>query len=272
MSIPSTVISCSQGLNSLTQLDTSLDPIKGVHAEQTFCKTHTKSSSWPHNRLSNDSASNLRMSVPEPSSRHHERTFSDSYTPRRFSKSYTPVIPRPHSSSPRPTSNIIKALPGNTPFVFDEPNAVWPAESRKSLTQHDYDKLGKELLPPTPNVAKERKKLLNGGYHPRVNRQVSFNETVVVISDGTGAEPQNSALSTLQLDTKSFSRPQSPPPPKHKPITAKSLPSPPLSKNLSIVKPTEMYDDSQLAMDLAEDIPSEVSFFSRLLTRVKRFN
>jgi hypothetical protein len=137
---------------------------------------------------------------------------------------------------------------------------------RAGSTSSPLDKTGAELLPPTPNVAKEREKWLMMNAHGTKNgRQVSFSETVVIISDG--AETQNTMLSTLQLDPSS--RPAQSPPPKHSPF-ALSLPPPPPPTSSAIVIRT--YDDSQLAMDFAEDIPSEDSFFSKLLSKVgKRF-
>jgi hypothetical protein len=105
-----------------------------------------------------------------------------------------------------------------------------------------------------------------GIYHQ--HRQVSFSETVVVISDGTDAETQNTQVSTLQLatDTKSFSRPQSPPPKQNPKESLSKVPT--VSSDIR----TDMYDDSQLAMDLAEDIPCQPKLFSKLLTKFsKRF-
>lgn len=216
------------------------------YAAGTFSKRHTKSSSWPHNTIPQDT--NLRNSVPQQYFR-HERTFSDSYRSRSLIKNHPPIIPRPHST-PRHASNLISALP---PCM------------RAGSTSSPLDKIGAELLPPTPNVAKEREKWLMMNAHGMKNgRQVSFSETVVIISDG--AETQNT-MSTLQLDPSSR-RPQSPPP-KHSPF-ALSPPPPPPPTSSAIVIGT--YDDSQLAMDFAEDIPSEDSFFSKLLSKVgKRF-
>ncbi|KAG2175348.1 hypothetical protein INT44_007836 [Umbelopsis vinacea] len=195
-------------------------------------KTHSKSSSWPHNRIPQDS---LRNAVPQRQAR-HERTFSDSYRPR----SPAPIIPRPHSTPRASAQTLSAAIPAR-------PLGTMRSRHEKSLL-HD-------LLPPTPDVAKEREKWIY--QRQRAHRQVSFNDTVVIISDGTGAETQKILLQQQQdmVTQTTTRRPQSPPP-KHVPFRA----------------PTIAYDDSQLAMDLAEDLPSETSFFSKVFTKVgKRF-
>lgn len=237
-----------------------------ISIRQKFSKTHTKSSSWPHNRIPGEQSSNLRSSVPQPAvSVRHERALSDSYTPRRC-KGYTPIIPRPHSSSSRPNSNLISSIPQHTPYNVRN-SGMWSTTSDKN--RHDYNRLGRELLPPSPDVAKERQRWIKEGGLYQQHRQVSFSETVVVISDGTDAETQNSEVSTLQLatDSKSFSRPQSPPPKQNPKESLSKLPP-----TVSSAIKTDMYDDSQLAMDLAEDIPSQPNLLSKFFTKVsKRF-
>ncbi|KAJ2958950.1 hypothetical protein NQZ79_g5565 [Umbelopsis isabellina] len=240
------------------------DPPSSI--SQKFSKTHMKSSSWPHNRMPNEQSPSLRLSVPQPAVNvKHERALSDSYTPRRC-KGYTPIIPRPHSSPSRPNSSLISSIPQHAPYNVRS-SGMWPTMSDKN--RHDYNRLGKELLPPSPDVAKERQRWMKEGGIYQQHRQVSFSETVVVISDRTDAETQNTEVSTLQLatDIKSFSRPQSPPP-KQNPKESLSKVPPTVSSEIK----TDMYDDSQLAMDLAEDIPSQPNLFSKFLTKFsKRF-
>jgi len=132
-------------------------------------------------------------------------------------------------------------------------------------------KLGRELLPPTPNVAKEREKWRRSKTPSHGGRSVSFNETVVVISDSAEAKHN-----TLEVEKESCSMPQSPPP-KHIPFRASLSPPPP---SISVpppfssaqINPIKTYDDSQLALDFAEDIPSDESLLSKFLSKVgKRF-
>jgi len=214
----------------------------GKHA-----KTHIKSSSWPHNRIPQDT-NNLRNAVPQRQAR-HERTFSDSYRPL----SPTPLIPRPHST-PRASAHLLSAAIPAPPLG----NSGMRSRHENSLLHA----LGKDLLPPTPDVAREREKWIY--QRQRAHRQVSFNDTVVIISDGTGAETQKILLQQQDMVTQTTTtrRPQSPPP-KHIPFRAPT----------TTIAPCSAYDDSQLAMDLAEDLPAEeTSFFSKVFTKVgKRF-
>ncbi|KAI8576436.1 hypothetical protein K450DRAFT_256755 [Umbelopsis ramanniana AG] len=200
-------------------------------------KTHIKSSSWPHNRIPQDTYG-LRNAVPQRQAR-HERTFSDSYRPL----SPAPIIPRPHSS-PRASAHLLSAAIPN--------GGAMRSRHEKSLL-HD-------LLPPTPDVAKEREKWIY--QRQRAHRQVSFNDTVVIISDGTGAETQKILLQQQDMVTQTTTRRPQSPPPKHIPFRAPTI----------APSSVAAYDDSQLAMDLAEDLPAETGFFSKVFTKVgKRF-
>ncbi|KAH8551432.1 hypothetical protein BGW37DRAFT_493615 [Umbelopsis sp. PMI_123] len=219
-----------------------------------YAKTHIKSSSWPHNRIPQDTNS-LKNAVPQRQTR-HERTFSDSYRPR----SPTPVIPRPHSS-PRTSTHLSSTVIPTAPLANSSLGTIRSRDESSLLKA-----LGKDLLPPTPDVAKEREKWLY--QHNRANRQVSFNDTVVIISDGTGAETQKILLQQQphKVTQTTTRRPQSPPP-KHIPFKAPAV----VTKTIA-PSSVATYDDSQLAMDLAEDLPSETSFFSKVFTKVgKRF-
>jgi hypothetical protein len=218
----------------------------GKHA-----KTHIKSSSWPHNRIPQDT-NGLRNAVPQRQAR-HERTFSDSYRPL----SPTPIIPRPHST-PRASAHLLSAAIPAPPLGNSALGAMRSRHENSLLRA-----LGKDLLPPTPDVAKERERWIY--QRQRAHRQVSFNDTVVIISDGTGAETQKILLQQQDMVTQTTTtrRPQSPPS-KHIPFRAPTTTIAPSS--------AAAYDDSQLAMDLAEDLPSETGFFSKVFTKVgKRF-